>query len=132
MRKLWFVIVLLLLSPNLFSQVRFEHGDFAHALEKAKKTRKTLFVYFYTDWCAPCRQLDTIVFANPEIHAVLNRRYIDLKLNAEKGEGVALNKKYNSDGYPTFVFIDSTGQLIGVIHGAPPSQSLHPLKAGIS
>ena len=114
---LYTTLFLIIFSANAISQVGFEHLGFNQALLKAKENNKNMFVYFYTDWCAPCKQLDTIVFADPKIRKLLNDNYISLKLNAEKGEGLELNKKYNSDGYPTFVFIDSTGKLLGEING---------------
>jgi len=124
LKKIFYAILFLnMFSTFAISQVVFEHLSFNQALLKAKKNNKTLFVYFYTDWCAPCKQLDTIVFADPKIRTLLNDHYINLKLNAEKGEGIALNKKYNSDGYPTFVFIATTGKLLGEIHGTRSNES---------
>lgn len=117
-KRFFFLLLFLLVFVGVaLSQVFFEKLRFDQALQKARRESKTIFIYFYTDWCAPCKQLDTIVFTEPEIRDLLNTHHVNLKVNAEKGDGIKLNKKYNTDGYPTFVFIDTTGALLGEIHG---------------
>ena len=90
--------------------------NFETALKKAQENNKTIFIYFWTDWCAPCKQLDGIVFSDTLLGAAINQ-YICLKLNAEKGEGINLRNKYNIGGYPTFLFIDKNEKEIGRIIG---------------
>jgi thiol:disulfide interchange protein len=109
--------LVLSLPSGLLAQVSFEHSSFGKSLQKAGQDGKVLFVYLYTDWCAPCKQLDTIVFSDPRIRDLLNGRFVCLKLNAEKGEGIKVNADYHVGGYPTFLFLDSTGKKLGQILG---------------
>jgi thiol:disulfide interchange protein len=95
------------------AQVQFEHSDFKSAVEKARRLHKSIFVYFYTDWCAPCKQISKIVFTDSRIRAVIDSQYVSLKLNAEKGEGVALAKQYGVGGFPTFLYTQADGHELG-------------------
>lgn len=90
--------------------------NYATALEKAKVQDEVVFIYFWTDWCAPCQQLDEIVFSDAKLGPAINK-YVSLKVNAEEGEGIKLRKKYNIGGYPNFLFLDKNGKEIGRIRG---------------
>ncbi|MCO5295269.1 MAG: thioredoxin fold domain-containing protein [Fimbriimonadaceae bacterium] len=46
---------------------------------------------------------------------------VPLKVNAEK-EGVALAKQYHVQGYPTILFVDAKGELVGKIGGYMPPE----------
>jgi len=46
---------------------------------------------------------------------------VPLKVNAEK-EGVALAKQYNVQGFPTILFVDAKGELVGKIGGYMPPE----------
>ena len=113
------VLLFLFLAAALPSgaQVRFEKPDYAAAVKKAGKLRKSIFVYFYTDWCVPCRQVPRIVFGDRRIRAVIDSMYVSLKLNAEKGPGVPVARRYGVKAFPTFLFADADGHEIGRIVG---------------
>jgi thiol:disulfide interchange protein len=100
-----------------YGQIRFETSGYDGALEKAGRTNKLVFIYFYTDWCVPCKQLPGIVFVDSLIRSAIESKYVSLKLNAEKGEGVRLAKQFQVGGFPTFLFLDPHGKLLGRVEG---------------
>jgi thiol:disulfide interchange protein len=110
-----FLCVIVLLQSH--AQVRFENSDFKSASAKARRLQKSVFVYFYTDWCVPCRQIPKIVFTDKRIRAVIDSQYVSMKLNAEKGAGRVLAKRFGVGGFPTFLFADADGHEIGRIVG---------------
>lgn len=107
------------MAMSVYSQdVVFETDlTFKEVLEKAKKEDKSVFIDFYTDWCGPCKKLNSTTFKDPQVGALLNSQFINHKVNAEKGEGVELAKKYEISGYPTMFFLDSDGRPIKRIVG---------------
>lgn len=86
--------------------IRFEHGSWLEAKEKAQRENKLIFVDFYTEWCGPCLAMAEEVFPLMEVGNFYNTHFVNLKIDAEKGEGRTLREKYNVVSYPTFVFID--------------------------
>lgn len=90
----------------------FEKGTFKEALKKAEKENKLVFIDFYTVWCGPCKRLDKEVFTQKDIGDFYNAHFINFKVDAEKGEGIKLKKKYGIKSYPTLIFVNSKGELI--------------------
>ena len=111
------LLLCLVFQLNARAQVRFEQPDYAAAVKKAGRLQKSIFVYFYTDWCVPCRQVPGIVFGDRRIRAVIDSMYVSLKLNAEKGPGAPVAKRYGVRAFPTFLFADADGHEIGRIVG---------------
>lgn len=86
--------------------IEFFHGSWAEAVAKAKSENKLIFVDFFTDWCGPCYNMAHTVFTLPEVGHYYNNTFINMKIDAEKGEGAELAKKYGVRSYPTYAFID--------------------------
>lgn len=122
MRKIVVMAVMAFLSLSSFAQgIEFEHGTFAEALAKAKKENKLLFVDYYTTWCGPCKMMSKNIFPKDEVGKYFNEKFISLKMDAEKGEGPDLAKKYKVSGYPTMIYFDSEGKEIKRLTGATSS-----------
>lgn len=92
--------------------VRFETKPWKDIIQEAKAAHKLIFVDVYTDWCGPCKRMDKEVFPLPEVAKVYNASFINVKLDAEKGEGPAIAKRYAVRSYPTYLFINEEGILI--------------------
>lgn len=90
--------------------IQFEHGTWSQAVEKAKAENKLIFVDFYTQWCGPCMNMAEEVFVLPTVGEFYNTNFVNLKIDAENGEGVDLAKKYGVRSYPTYAFIDPATQ----------------------
>ena len=119
MKKIFFLATLFFaMTGTLWAQgVSFEHGTFSDVLIKAKNEKKLIFVDFYTDWCVPCKRMAAETFSLPSVASIFNDRFIAIKINAEKGEGVELAKKYKVNGYPTMFWLDSEGKSAYTIVG---------------
>jgi len=112
MKKQLIIISALLFSLLGFSQgIEFEHGTWKEVLEKAKQTNKPIFVDVYTSWCGPCKKMSKDIFPIEEVGKVYNTNFVCYQMDAEKGEGIAVAKKYEVMSYPTYLFIKSDGTL---------------------
>lgn len=116
--------VLLMATFQSFSQgIVFETGTFAEVLAKARKENKPVFIDFYTDWCGPCKKMSADVFMQSNVGDLFNKNFINYKIDAEKGEGVEIAKKYGVSAYPTMIWMDSEGKQLHKILGARDMES---------
>jgi thiol-disulfide isomerase/thioredoxin len=118
-------IVMMFLSSNVKAQgIEFFHGTFAEAQVKAKKEGKQIFMDFYTSWCGPCKVMAKKFFTLESVGKVYNKKYICLKIDAEKGEGPEIAKKYGVKVYPTLVFADASGKELKTVKGMQNDKQL--------
>ncbi len=112
MKKLLLAVAILCLSATLgLSQgIKFEEGTWAEVVAKAKAEKKPIFVDLYATWCGPCKVMARDVFTDKGVGDKFNASFISYKIDAEKGEGLTLAKKYGLKAYPTFIFIDPTSE----------------------
>ncbi len=103
-----FLLTLLLLAPAFsFAQgVNFETGNWKSVLAKAKVQNRMVYVDVYTTWCGPCKVLERTVFPQKEAGDKYNSLFVNYRIDAEKGEGIALKAKYRVTGFPTHLFIN--------------------------
>ncbi|PIU40956.1 MAG: hypothetical protein COS99_07780 [Candidatus Omnitrophica bacterium CG07_land_8_20_14_0_80_42_15] len=79
------------------------------ALIEAGKEGKPILIDFYTEWCGWCKKLDTDVYPDEKVRE-LSREFICVKIDGDKSP--ELTKKYIVRGYPTIVFINSSGRIL--------------------
>ncbi|MEM9674786.1 MAG: thioredoxin family protein, partial [Bacteroidota bacterium] len=96
--------------------VTFEEGTFQDALTKAKNLDKPIFIDFYTGWCTPCLSLHKNVLTDSEVGKYMNRAFINVKYDAERGEGIELAERYGVKAYPTLVVVNWKGELVESIN----------------
>jgi len=103
-------------------EINFEKGTYKEVLTKAKSENKILMIDFFTDWCKWCVELDKKVYTDKDVAEFANLKQVNWKIDAEKGEGPDLAKKYSVSGYPTIVFVDGNGDEIDRIVGYMPAK----------
>ncbi len=93
--------------------IHFKEGaSFASILKKAKAENKPIFIDFYTTWCAPCKWMEKDVFQLEQVGVLFNENFINVKVDAEKGEGPMLASQFGVMGFPTLVYLDSNGDMV--------------------
>jgi thiol-disulfide isomerase/thioredoxin len=126
MKKILLIFSLLFTIYSAYSKeeykgIQFFKGTWKALLAEAKKENKPIFVDVYTTWCRPCKVLDKDVFPNEKVGEFYNKNFINYKIDAEKGEGVEIAKKYGVAQYPTLIYLDSkleaTVAEVGILNG---------------
>lgn len=92
--------------------IKFFEGTWEEALLLAKKQNKLIFLDIYATWCGPCKKLSAQTFPDPAVGKYYNERFINVKVDGEKGEGLTLRQRYNVRGYPTLLFINHKGEVV--------------------
>jgi thioredoxin-like negative regulator of GroEL len=89
-------------------------AGFAEAVEHQRTSRAPLLLYFYTDWCGYCRQVERDVFSLAEFDATFGRSAIRVRVNPEASqEDRRLGDRFGVSGYPSF-FVMPPGLTDGI------------------
>ncbi len=135
MKRILIIIAAIMLSIPVFAQnqegVKWEEGTLMQALKKAKGNGKGLvFLDCYASWCGPCKYMTNTVFTTKEAGDYFNSKFVNIKIDMEKGEGINLARELRIQGYPTFVVLNSNGKEIGrIVGGAPAAQMIQKVEA---
>ncbi len=93
--------------------------DYKKAKEIASEEGKLLFIDFYTTWCAPCKQLDRLVFQKDSITQMMSKDFVLLKYDAENDTIFHLSKKHHVSSYPTAIVLNQDGFVVNRKYGFP-------------
>ncbi|WP_395737660.1 thioredoxin family protein [Prosthecobacter sp.] len=94
--------------------------DYEKSLAKAKESKKMVLLDFTgSDWCGYCMKLDAEVFSKPAFKKFAKANLILVELDfphntplpkKTEAQNKELGRKYNVNGYPTIVLLDSEGK----------------------
>jgi thioredoxin-related protein len=107
---------------------------FDQALAKGASDGKFIVVDFYTDWCKWCKVLDQKTYPDPAVQAAFAKDFVLAKVNPEKDNGpfqylgktysgADLQQLFKVDGYPSIIFLEKDGTVIGKIPGFVPPEA---------
>ena len=120
---------------------------FEQAVEANKKEKRQIFIDVYTTWCGPCKMMDKLTFADPEVANILNTHFYPVKLDAEQREDIttlgttfkfvpngrsgyhqlAASLLNNNLQYPTVIFMNEDIKIIQAIPGFRQPAEFHPI-----
>lgn len=121
MKKIIYSIALIFVAISISAQnnaIKFEEGTWAEIVAKAQKENKPIFLDAYAVWCGPCKWMAANVFTNKEVAELFNTKFINAKIDMEKGEGVKLAQRFQVQAYPTLLIINSGGEVLHRACGA--------------
>ena len=104
-------------AKTSYSQIQFEQLTWQQALGKAREENKMIFLDVYTTWCSYCKQMDAHIFPMKEVGDYHNTHFINLKIDAERGDGLVIRNSYRLLGFPTFLYLDSQGNVVRKVAG---------------
>jgi thioredoxin 1 len=104
--------------------IQFTSISFEEALKLAKKEKKNIFLDAYASWCGPCKMLKKNIFTQKEVGDFYNSNFINMAIDMEQGEGPKLAQKYKVQAYPTLLFINHKGEVVGSAIGYHQAEEL--------
>ena len=115
-------LVLISLAAAQKSEIKFLKTSLNKVIKQAQKENKYIFIDAYTTWCGPCKMMDREVFTDKEVGAHYNANFVNAKFDMEKGDGVVVSDKYDVRSYPTFLYLDSDGNLLHKVSSYRPKR----------
>lgn len=101
--------------------------DYPAALTQAASSKKPILLEFTgSDWCPPCMKLTKTVLEQPAFEDFAKENLVLVKLDFPQGKeqsadlkaaNEALAKKYQVEGFPTLILLDSAGQEVARVVG---------------
>jgi len=101
-------------------------GVLDEPLAEARARHAAVFVDFSAVWCHSCYYMDKEVLTGPEWEAV-RKRAVVVVADADSPEGGAAARRYNVDGFPTYLVLDEQGREVGRILGDRPRKEFYAL-----
>jgi thiol:disulfide interchange protein len=111
--------------------IKFTEASWKEILQKAKAEKKVIFFDAYASWCGPCKMLQKNVFTQKSVGDLYNSKFINVKMDMEKGEGQSLSAVYPLEAYPTLMFIDGNGRVLKKVVGGMSAEDLIALGKSI-
>jgi thioredoxin-related protein len=117
------------------------------AQERQKLVAKPMMLFFYTDWCKFCKEMDKTTFSNEQIGAYINQHFYSVRINAEGMDTITWNDTiYTNPGdkersthdlarallghrltYPTTMFLNQQYQFRFVVPGLVDIVKFEPM-----
>ena len=107
-------------------------SSYEQAVSFSKQTDKPLLIDFYSKQCPPCLRMDSDVFSREDVAAVINARYVPLRIDLTQptAANIAMSYHYRVEAFPTLVIANAKGLMLGQrVGGLSASQTLHWLGA---
>ena len=100
--------------PTKFDPQRDAAKDIMTAQNLAKATGKRVLVDVGGEWCRWCRMLDRFIASQPSIKALIDSRYVWVKVNysTENKNAAVLSRWPKSRAYPYLLVLDADGRLL--------------------
>lgn len=117
------IAIFIMINTNAIEPVRnsentaptgivFHKSAWEDALKLARESNKPIFLDISASWCGPCKALKSNTFADNEVGVFYNANFVNVLLDGETGEGIELAEIFRISGYPTMIFLDSSGEEI--------------------
>ncbi len=83
-------------------------NDYKTTLQYGKMQHKPVLINMTTQGCSECLKLEQQCYSNPAIINYINRTFICMKTDGERGPGTNVKSQYGIQVYPTTLIVDAT------------------------
>ena len=90
------------------------------SFEKAKKENKPILLDLTAVWCHWCHVMDATSYSDSGIIEMINGNFVPVQVHIDKRPDI--RERYNMGGFPSTVFLDSSGHVIAGDTYVPPAK----------
>ena len=112
----------ILCSAKLYAQDEsyvFFDGTYEQLQERSDNAERPYFLYFYTNWCMPAKDMNEKTFTNKYFIQYADKKYLGMAVDGESliTEGKDLAKRYQVLYYPTIIIFSPYGKELKRLYG---------------
>lgn len=97
--------------------IQFNEDSWEEILQLAKAENKPIFLDVFASWCGPCKALKHRTFPDASAGEYFNENYINVTLDAEKGEGIKIARQLQVNAYPSLYILNPNGEAVLLSQG---------------
>ena len=126
------LLALMLIGTQAVSKgITFQNLSLKEALSKAQTENKYVFIDVYATWCGPCKYLASNIFTDDALGTYMNKHYVSIQLDGEKGDGLSLMYEHQLEAFPTMLFMSPDGKLHKKIVGVVEADEIQKKANGV-
>jgi thioredoxin-related protein len=122
--RLTLILIALLLLTHTKSAGADDHKvswlGYTQALQKAERSDRPVFLYFYSDRCPYCRKMDALTLRAKQVVDYLQDSFVAVRIDADAESHLV--RKYMVRGFPTSWFLAPDGRAISYLPGYLPPE----------
>lgn len=80
------------------------------AFARADEEKKPVLLSLVTAWSDECAAMDRTTYTDPRVESLIDDRFVAVRVDADRRPDI--NERYNLGGWPTTVFLTSTGDTL--------------------
>lgn len=130
-QKIIFFLLMIFLTVGWACAQPLRHfqGSYAALQAEARKQNKPYFVFFYTNWCMPCRKIMQQSFYDKNFISYAEKNYLSYAVDGESlvTEGKKLATFYNVHFFPMILVFTPQGREVERIDGYLSAEELTAL-----
>ena len=105
--------------PNRAAEINWQPWS-AGAFDEARKTSRPILLSISAVWCHWCHVMDETTYSHPGVIDLVNREYLPIRVDNDVRPDI--NQRYNMGGWPSTVFLTSSGDILTGATYLPPDQ----------
>jgi len=91
--------------------------NFGAAQQRAAQTGKPTILFFTGKWCVPCRIMKRNVWADEQVTAAVNARFICVMIDVGDPDAAEALSRYRVGPTPTTIITDPQGEVLQQVEG---------------
>jgi uncharacterized protein len=80
------------------------------AFARARAEQKPVLLSIATAWCGSCHEMDRTSYADPDVIALINDRFVPVRVDADDRPDIS--ERYSLGGWPTTAFLTPGGEIL--------------------